>query len=346
MILKKIALITLSVPLFISCSPRDEPAQGSGRGNEGIELASGQIVTVDKKGERSSTCGDEGAKDWTDIRMFNELSMAFEKAKKNQLSIFVNKKGRSCVRIGSQLELAIQETPDSGNPKGIGVFVEATKVLIMNTEDLLKNTKLMNEFADGMGLSVGELEAYLKDRYNEQLNITYFKPVGGSKKPVDGDDGNTNEPKPPGSSLVSILKSPNDDGKTISDCGEQKWSSLRVQNWFLDEHKQILVKAIEDQTLKVFVGAGKNCLPVGATAHFEAAVDDGEFAVVGGEYKVSAVIERSMEDFANDPVLTEYVAEDMGMTPEEFMNFLANIKNEKVNMTFIDWKSSTQAEEL
>jgi hypothetical protein len=321
---------------FISCSPRDEIVEGQ------LGSFSSTVISVEKDGAKLPTCttkeGDEKPKPtWNTIRFFHELNFIFPKVKNNELSIIVSKGDFNCVKISSDetVELETQIEPRGKDYEKTGAFVYVKKLEIMDTGYLLNNTALMSEFADGMGMSVGQLSTYLKSSpVKTKVNITYVSKTKGKlsddDKPKD-DGGDSN------SKLLTYLKLPGDQGKTAGDCGSE-WTSLRLQKWFIEEHAEVLKNKIEDKGLKVFVGAGdRHCLPLGASGRFETLQDDGSFTLFGPEYIVEAVILRKKSDFFEDPILLEYVARDAGMSVEMFVAYLENMKNDVVNMTFIKW---------
>ena len=219
-----------------------------------------------------------------------------------------------------------------------GAKVYVKKVQVMNTKDLLARTDLLAEFAAGMTMTVGQMIAFLQQEpYKEQVNITFVSKTASSPSDngsSDSDNDDTDTDSGNSGSGISILRLPGDVGKTISQCSTP-WTDIRI---FKEISDNTLTK-VADRSLQVYVSQGdRSCLPIGAMAFFSSQDDSGQFVKVeGSDFQVRAVVVRPRSDFNDDPTLAEYVAEDMGLSPEDFMNYLSGMNKDLVNLTYINW---------
>lgn len=325
----------------MACSPRDQaPLNGSrnnGPGGGGINLSSGQTITVDKEGEKLSSCSDGPT--WSTIRFYYEVNFIFEKLKQNDVTIIVAKGSSNCLKISNNtpVEFETQKEPMGKDYNKTGVKVYVQKMQIMNTSDLLARTDLLAEYANGMGMTVGELISFLKQEpYKDQVNITFVSKTASAPgdNGSDNNGGTDDTGTTPSLGGINILRLPQDQGKTISECASP-WTDVRVFKEVVDT----TLSKIADRSLEVYVSQGdRSCLPIGNIAFFTSQDDSGQYVKVeNSDFQVRAVVVRAKSDFVADPTLAEYVAEDMGLTVEAFMTYLSGMNKDQVNLTYINW---------
>ncbi|MCJ8277612.1 MAG: hypothetical protein HRT44_05385 [Bdellovibrionales bacterium] len=329
---------------FLRDRPRDqvtvaflskEPIEGGA--TNPFEDFGDEIEEVTSKDQKLSTCSGDEQPTWSTIRLFNEFrDLIGDKLGTAEITAIVSKGDFNCVKVGSKVEFELQNEEGSGFEK-TGSFVYVQKILRMDTGYLLSESDRLMEYAKAMGLTVSQLSDYIRDRPRDQVTVTF---VSLEESPVD-DGGVSDDPVVDDDPVVSgpsftILKNA---GEKTESCGDQTWLGLRLQTWFVDEHKTKMIENFNNKTMKVFVGAGdKQCLPLGAQGQYEALNADDNFELMGDKFTVQSIVVRPKADLLDDPILLEYLAQDMGLTTEMFKAHIENMRNDFVNMIFMTWE--------
>ncbi len=322
------SILILALAFWTACAPRDDlsPQEGTGGFNQQTTP-----IKISNEGEKLSTCSKDTDPTWDTIRLFNELQFIFNKL--DQVSLIVGKGTRNCVKVSSirPVELVIQKVANAMDFENSGAFYFVSAIEIVNTDDLLGNNPLMQELSKGMAMSVAELETFLRTDKRSQMTITYLQ-----KSPASSQEGSVTSPPAENSPTgqIKIYREPEFTGKTASSCNNP-WKDLRIfPDVFL-----LFKNSIEQKQMKMFLAQGdRNCYVIGENSFVSLKNDQGDFVIQENlEFKVTGVVIRPKVDFITDPILAEYTARDMGLSYQEFLDYLNTLKSDQVHGTWIQW---------
>lgn len=323
----KLGLI-LVFGVLLACSPRDGLRDNnSGGGGRTPQIA--PTATVNSENAKLSTCNQATDPTWNTIRLFNELQMIFPKV--NQLQWVIGKGTRNCVKVSSTepVEIVIQKVAEGQQFDSTGAKYLVTSIEIVNTQDLLNDTVGLQKWAAGMAMTVTELQTFLTTDSRPQMTITHLKSLKG--------EGTTTSPAPqpdsPSVSPIVIFEGEEWQGKTPSDCSTP-WSDMRV----FPEIESLVRENLEKGALRVVLGSGaRSCYRIGSSIGFSFKNSQGQFTLhPEWQRVVRAVVIRPLADLQSDPMLRQYLMEDMDMAIEDFNHWLSTLKNEFIHITWFE----------
>ncbi len=317
MIKNFVLYLFLSLTLLISCGPREDELNAGIGGRMG---AYGAEVTVEGQNEKLPSCNAEEDPTWNTVRLFEELSMIFDRT--DTLKVVVSKGSRNCVKVSNSepVEIVIKNDPSSENFTNTGHFYFVTKIEILNTANLLSNEGRLRSVSEGMNMSVDQMRAFLtqSDFVRDQITLTYL-----SKGEV--------------SLEKQLVNQNNQKLSTCSDEGDPTWNSIR-----LFEELSFLYDKLDQ--LKVVIAKGDfNCVKVSDTEPVEIDLQqNGVFQGSGQLYFVEAIELVSTEEFLSNEERFAEMAAAMAMTTGELRNYLTSgPQKSSLNITYL--KPSTEA---
>lgn len=308
----------LCVLLLVSCGPRDdEKLLGGGDRGDGFGLKSGERISVAENNKKLPSCSKDDQPTWDSIRLFDELSFMYPKA--GNLSVIVGKGDFNCVQVSDSQTVEIDFSDGTGW-KGSGHHYYVYEIVMMPTEDLLNDNFKLKEVAQGMQMSVEQMKSFLNSQPTKaEVTLTYLK-----RK-----DGQTTEPEE--NLSISIY---DELGKTMESCKDKVFTDLRV----FPKEREILSQAIESKNLRAMVAPGDhNCLKIGDEASLSFKNEDGKFEVQEAKFKVQSIVVRDRSNFLEDPILSGYVASEMGVSLDLFMKIVEGLDKDKINVTRFEW---------
>lgn len=279
-------------------------------------------VVVSEPGMKLPSCSKDSDPTWKTLRLKNDLSGMFSKI--DDLKVVVNRGDFNCLPVSenSSVEVELQQQADSKKYEKSGVYYKVTQVELVSLIEFLLDSQKVQMVASGMGMSVDELEAYLSQNpYPEFLNLTYVE--------------RTEEAPSPGTIEIKEFVLPEYQGKAASQC-HSFWKNIRL----FPETKDLFLESVKNKSLKAFLSPGsRNCFAIGEPAFFTLKETEGGTFVdlPNSKFKVESVLIRSKVDYVKDPALANYVAEDLGMSRDQFLTYLETFVDEQVNVTRIQW---------
>ena len=325
---------------LISCGPREDEKLAGLRGNNrnDVTLKAGEVRRVDKNGEKFESCKDRPT--WDGVRLNQSLSDIFGRTDKLKI---VLAGGNSCYQVGKTVEVQMRE---NGEWKGIGVFHKVEALELMNKSDFLNDNEKVKEVADGMTLSVADLKDYVSGLSDSQINLTYLKSTDGSGNSGNGNGGDNDDDDTDdggnGSSLTEVrdFRSPESDGVQAGpNCTGQSWEKLNVFSGIQEKVRE----AIKNKTMKALVVMGeKNCLVIGGNAGLNYNGGTHPLSDEENVFKVVRVTLRDKSDFTRDIILAETVAAEMGLSTEDFLEYIDSMPRDRVHTTRMEWPQAGQ----
>jgi hypothetical protein len=316
---------------FLLSSPRRDQVHVMvlGRAGSGSVGSSDGPEVVEEAGQKLSTCSGASDPTWSSIRLFNDFQPVFEHI--SQFRQIVTKGSRNCVPVGgSPVEVWIQEQPGASDFSATGVRFHVDRLERMGTRALLQDTARLQELAQAMGWTVSGLSDFLNgDPWMSEVTIAH---VRNSSLESEVDEPHP-APNPPSS--FKVLRYPNDQGKTLSQC-QRPWTDIRLSNQLQPE----ILAQVESQQARVFIGRGEtNCLVIGEVVSFSRPSPSGGFSVDDGlTVKVTATLSRRVSDIINDSHLSHYIAQDMGVTEAQMYEHLEQLGSDLINLTYFEWQ--------
>ncbi len=297
-----------------------KPADGSSAASDDdYTLESGYVLSAELDGLKLPTCSEKDDPIWDTLRLPIVFNSVVEKA--DEVSVIVSNRSRNCVAVSSQktVEAEFKENEDS-DYKGTGKHFLVNKLSLVNREFLLTQTEWMQELATGMQVELENLKTYLQDEEaDDVISITYVEASEAMTTPV--------------APLIQELRFPEAAGQTISECNGNFWSSVRL----LSEVKDKVQDQIDNKTLKAILNpSDRNCLKIGSTIGIDVKNENWE-PVSGANVKVIGVIVLDKVNFQSIPFFAEKISEEMGLSMEEFQNYVQGLNGDSVNITRLEW---------
>ncbi len=303
-----------------SCGPRDDEKlrdQGGNGGNPGFALAADQVLTASAPGQKLESCSQPDQPTWDTLRLYKETSFLFDKV--DQLKVIVGRGDFNCAPVKSgPLQIEVQ---DGMAWRKTGVFYVVDKIEMHNLEDFLRKTDLVQKIARDMAMTEDQLRSFLTaGNARPQITITYLQ-------------GSDTEVVPPSLPVVKELSFLETEGQTISECGETIWTDIRL----VPEIQGKVQSALDERTLKAVINTGdRNCLKVGSEISIMVKAE-GWKPVPGVRVKVVGVMVMDKSLLQIFPSLAEAFSEEMGLSFEDFNNYVQSFDGEAVNVTRLQW---------
>jgi len=325
---------------LVNCGPRDDEKlmNGGGDRSRGFDIKAGQTEKVEAQNGKLKACSEEDDPTWDSSRLFPEMDFVFDKI--DQFTVILGK-GRTCVKVSDQDAMEIDLPNAEGRfPKehdgGTGVFYYVTSLEMRNTDDFLKNTKLVKEVADGMKMSVAQLTGFINQEPRKpQIHLIYLKKTDGSSKP---------KPEQPKYTLPKgTMETVFGEGSKLSSCSSDNvWKSVRLPFALSGIYEKL-------EGVSVVLGKGaENCVQVSDSSTVELMTEKeegtGKYDSTGLFYKVRKLQVLNSSDLLADQTLMQTVIDGMGLAEADLKVFLdAEPKKEVVTITYLEKSEEVKA---
>ncbi len=283
-------------------------------------LKYGSIEGVE--GTKLPSCSAEGDPIWNIIELDNALVP--EAADLASIRTVVGKKTRHCLQVStkSTVELKIQSSVDAKEFTSTGEHFKVLGLEMFNRQDFIKNKALVAEAAAGALIEPATLLSYLNEEpLADFVTLSYIEssePIVGAKL-----------------TPVTVFKGV---GTQASEC-KSPWGEIRVD---LELQNQIQ-QSIDQQKVTSFLRSGDlNCYVIGNTVNLAFQNTEGKYQVDSSlQVKILSVTRRGKADFDRDPIFSEIVAEQAGLSLESLTALLADFKD-TITVTRVQWVEAVQ----